>query len=569
MNRFGIALLAVLVLDVFMVPARVGAEPGDRSHQALQARGRNGVVVSVSPEATAAGIEILKAGGNAVDAAIAVGFALAVTFPAAGNLAGGGFMMVYDPQSAQVYTVEYRETAPRAASYERMRGFTARSRGHLSVGVPGTVRGFALAHRRFGSLPWARLLEPAIRLAEEGFQVRAPLARSLNAILQHPEASAEMKRVYGRPDGRPWQAGDRLRLPDLANTLRLLAEHGPDAFYRGPIARLILEEMARGGGLITAEDLAGYRAHIRPPIRVRYRDYEVYGPPPPSSGGIVLGQMLKLVEPYALRKWGRWHPNTLHVMIEAMRRAYLDRARYLGDADFVHVPVRRLLSPGYLKRLSATIDLNRATPSDELGADILTGSESKCTTHFVVADRSGFAVSNTYTLQDSYGSLVVVKGGGFLLNNEMTDFNWTPGRTDRSGNIGTPANRLQPGKRMLSSQTPVIVLRDRKPFLLTGSPGGRTIINTSFQITLGVLEFGMSLRSAVDAPRVHHQWMPDRVLYERAEQLEQLRRALEARGHRLVPVRRIGDAHSAMIDPSSGLFIGEADRRIEGSALAF
>ena len=564
MSHSRLVLLVTLTVGLVAAAAQ-GAAAGEQT----RARGKNGVVVSVSPEASAAGLEILRQGGNAVDAAIAVGFALAVTFPAAGNIGGGGFMMVYEPISAQVYTVEYRETAPRAATYERMKGFTARSRGHRSVGVPGTVRGFALAHQRFGSLPWKRLLEPAIRLADEGFTVREPLARSLNAVLARPDVSPEMKRVYARPDGKPWQDGDRLRLPDLARTLRILAKQGPNAFYTGPIADLILEEMARGGGLITAADLAAYRAHLRPPIRVSYRGYEVYGPPPPSSGGIVLGQMLKIVEPFELRTRGRWDPETLHIMVEAMRRAYLDRARYLGDADFVRVPVRRLLHPAYLKRLADSIDLNRATPSERLGADILTPDEPKHTTHFVVADRSGFAVSNTYTLQDSYGSLVVVRGGGFLLNNEMTDFNWTPGRTDAAGNIGTPANRLEPGKRMLSSQTPVIVLRNRRPYLLTGSPGGRTIINTSFQVTLNVLEFGMSLRQAVDAPRMHHQWMPDRIVYERSDHFEKARKQLEAMGHRLVPVPRIGDAHSALIDPRSGQFVGEADRRIEGSALAF
>lgn len=524
--------------------------------------------MSVSPEATQIGLDILRAGGNAVDAAVAMAFALAVTFPAAGNIGGGGFMMIYDPQSAQVYTVEYRETAPAAATYETLRGVTATSRGHKTVGVPGTVRGLELAHRRFGRLPWADLVRPAVRLAEEGIVVRAPLARSLNAILRHPDVSAEMRRVYGN-NGRPWKPGDRLVQPDLAKTLEIIAREGADAFYEGPIAELIVREMKRGGGVLTAQDLARYRAHLRPPIRAVYRGFEIYGPPPPSSGGVVLAEMLHMLDGFDLDRRSRWSAETLHLLAEVMKRAYLDRARYLGDPDFVRIPLQRLLSRDYARSLAQSIRFDRATPAEELGKEILTNREGQHTTHFVVADSTGFAVSNTYTLQDSYGSLVVVRGGGFLLNNEMTDFNWTPGRTDASGNIGTPPNVLEPNKRMLSSQTPVIVLRDRKPYLLTGSPGGRTIINTSLQVTINVLAFQMSLREAVDAPRIHHQWMPDVIVYEGAERIEVVRPALERLGHQLRRVGRIGDAHSVLVDSVHRRFVGEADGRIEGAAAAF
>jgi len=534
----------------------------------LSARGTRGVAVSVSPEATQIGLDILRAGGNAVDAAVAMAFALAVTFPAAGNIGGGGFMMIYDPQSAQVYTVEYRETAPAAATYETLRGVTATSRGHKTVGVPGTVRGLELAHRRFGRLPWADLVRPAVRLAEEGIVVRAPLARSLNAILRHPDVSAEMRRVYGN-NGRPWKPGDRLVQPDLAKTLEIIAREGADAFYEGPIAELIVREMKRGGGVLTAQDLARYRAHLRPPIRAVYRGFEIYGPPPPSSGGVVLAEMLHMLDGFDLDRRSRWSAETLHLLAEVMKRAYLDRARYLGDPDFVRIPLQRLLSRDYARSLAQSIRFDRATPAEELGKEILTNREGQHTTHFVVADSTGFAVSNTYTLQDSYGSLVVVRGGGFLLNNEMTDFNWTPGRTDASGNIGTPPNVLEPNKRMLSSQTPVIVLRDRKPYLLTGSPGGRTIINTSLQVTINVLAFQMSLREAVDAPRIHHQWMPDVIVYEGAERIEVVRPALERLGHQLRRVGRIGDAHSVLVDSVHRRFVGEADGRIEGAAAAF
>lgn len=529
-----------------------------------------GMVVSVSRPGSEAGLAILLEGGNAVDAAVATALTLAVTYPPAGNLGGGGFMMIHPPPGAgPVVCIDYRETAP-AASHAEMFSLGESVHTHRAVGVPGTVRGLALAHEKFGRLPWPTLVAPAIRLAAEGFELDAALADSLNSILRRSADYAELQRVYGKPEGA-WQAGDRLALPELAETLRRLAVEGPEAFYTGAIAEQIVDEMKRGGGLITRADLASYQAKVREPIHGTYRGYDVYGPPPPSSGGICLVQMLNVLEPFELRRRGRWSPETLHLMIEAMRRAYRDRARWLGDSDFVEIP-SHLTTKEYAAELAASIEPAQATPSVALADDIPLADEPPSTTHFSVVDRCGMAVSNTYTLEHSYGSRIVVRGAGFLLNNEMGDFNWRPGYTDRRGVIGTPANVIAPGKRMLSSQTPTIIARDGHPVLLTGSPGGRTIINTVLCITLNVLEFEMDLRSAIDAPRLHQGWFPDVVRFEGA--MQPAHRATIQRliswGHDVEqqPYRQ-GDAHSIFIDPARGRYVGVPDHRIHGHATGY
>jgi gamma-glutamyltranspeptidase/glutathione hydrolase len=566
-RRMAVALgIAVKSAELFHCAAadRYRGEP-----RCAEVVAKHAAVVSVCPYASEAGLQILKRGGNAVDAAVAVSFVLAVTYPAAGNIAGGGFMMVYEAASGQVYNVEYREAAPRRATYETLRGITATSRGHRSVAVPGTVRGLELAHRYFGSLPWAVLVEPAIRLAEEGFVVHEALAQSLNEVLGQVPPESHFRRVYGRADGRAWKAGDRLVLPELAVSLRLLAQEGPDSLYRGRLAELLLDEMRRGDGLIDEEDLRHYRAQLRPPVRVVYRDYDVFGPALPSSGGIVLGEMLLALEPFDLRRQRRWSGDTLHLLVEVMKRAYADRARYLGDPDVQAIPWRQLLHPDHLARLRASIDRQCATAASQLGRDLLTAAEGNQTTHFNVVDAQGNAVAVTTTLQDSYGSWVVVRGGGFLLNNEMTDFNWTPGRTDSLGNIGTPPNNLAPGKRMLSSQTPVIVLRNGEPCLLTGSPGGRAIINVTLQVLLNVLEFEMTPAEAVAAPRVHHQWMPDQLRYEQERLPAELLRQLSDRGHVLRAVRALGDAHTIWIAPGRREIRAVPDFRVYGAAAGY
>jgi gamma-glutamyltranspeptidase/glutathione hydrolase len=430
------------------------------------------------------------------------------------------------------------------------------------------VAGLASAHQKYGKLEWMQVVAPAIELAEKGFKVDRALAASLNSAIRQAPEGAEIRRVYGKQQGKErWQAGDTLILPDLAWTLRQVAEHGPGGFYKGPVAEKIAAEMKAGGGLITKEDLAAYRAELRKPIHGTYRGYDVYGPPPPSSGGICLVEMLNILETFDLAKHDRWSPETMHLMIEAMRRAYLDRARYLGDGDFVAIPPK-LTSKEYARELAAGISLSKATPSESLSKDIALAQEGTNTTHFSVIDKDGMAVSNTYTLENSFGSRIVVRGAGFLLNNEMTDFNTKPGVTDRKGTIGTEANLIAPGKRMLSSQTPVIVARNGKVVLVTGSPGSRTIINTVLCIVINVLDYGMNIRAAVDAPRLHHQWFPDSAQIEELANHPELAEGLRKLAHRVNSARQ-GDAHSIWVDPKTGHYYGAEDKRIDGKAAGY
>ncbi len=534
--------------------------------------GRHGMVVAVSAPAADVGCEILKRGGNAVDAAVATALAMAVTYPPAGNIGGGGFMMIHPGRGCPPVCVEYREMAPAAAT-KTMYSLKDSKFGHKIVGVPGTIRGLALAHEQYGSLRWCELVMPAVRLAADGFPVDKHLAASLNGVLGNDGTKpySELLRVFATQNGKKWQTGDRLIQPDLARTLHRIACEGPDAFYQGAIADQIVSEMQSGGGVITKADLARYHAKLRQPIHGTYRGYDIFGPPPPSSGGICLVEMLNVLETFNLREKGRWSPDTLHLMAETMKRAYLDRARHLGDQDFIKIPAH-LTSKNYAAKLASQIDKTKATRSEDLAPDIPLADEGTSTTHFSVVDACGMAVSNTYTLEFSYGSRVVVRGAGFLLNNEMGDFNWKPGYTDRRGYIGTEANQIAPSKRMLSSQTPTIVARNGKAVLVTGSPGGRTIINTSLNVVLNVLEFQMNLPDAVHAPRLHHQWLPDRVRFEGVGQprFADLVNSLKARGHILdEPPRRQGDAHSILVDHQRGVLVGVADTRLSGKAAGF
>lgn len=549
--RQGLPTLCVCALLAALALPATAAEPHE------------GIVVAVSPPGADVGAEVLHQGGNAVDAAVATAFAMAVTYPAAGNIGGGGFMLIYPPHGkGEPVVIDYRETAPAAASRTMFKKgdsiYSARA-----VGVPGTVRGLALAHQRFGKLPWKAVVMPAVHLAEDGFVIDESLARSLNGVVSGSMSFPELRHVLGKDNGKAsWKAGDRLVQHDLGHVLHDIAEHGPDAFYEGHIAELIAQEMQRDHGLITRADLKNYHAKARKAIHGTYRGFDVYGPPPPSSGGTVLVEMLNILENFDLKKQGRWSPETLHVMAETMRRAYCDRARHLGDSDFVAVPAH-LTQKDYARKLARSIDLHKATRSENLARDIMLTGEGDSTTHFSVIDGDGMAVSNTYTLERSYGSRIVVRGAGFLLNNEMMDFNWFPGQTNRAGQIGTEANQIAPGKRMLSSQTPTIVAKDGKVVLVTGSPGSRTIINTVLSIIVNVIDFGMDAQSAVDAPRLHHAWFPDELSFEGNDEHHDTVRALEDMGHRVV-WRQQGDAHTIAWDAKAGKYIGAADRRIDG-----
>lgn len=524
------------------------------------------MVVSVSQPASEAGLEILEAGGNAVDAAVAVAFALAVTWPEAGNIGGGGFMLVHAPNQPAPVVIDYREAAPAAATVDMFaNGDTSE---YLKVAVPGTVRGLQLAHQRFGRLTWENVVKPSVTLAHDGFPISRELARNLNQLIKDHAKNEQLLRVYGKDTGRKtWQADDVLKQPDLARTLGIIATQGADAFYRGPLAEQLEAEMKRGGGLITQADLAAYKAYVRPALHGTYRGYDIYGPPPPSSGGTALIEMMNIAEPFELRRDGRWSAKTLHTLAECMTRAFCDRARHLGDPEFNVYPVH-LISKDYAASLAKSINPSTATPATQLGADILAGDEPPNTTHFSVIDRDGMAVSNTYTLEDSFGSRIVVSGAGYLLNNEMGDFNPKPGVTNREGLIGTRPNLAAPGKRMLSSMTPVVVARDGKVVLVTGSPGGRTIINTVFGVVMNVLEFEMPLREAVDAPRMHHQWMPDKIRMEEGLlRREEVIAELRAMGHVVdSKLSRQGDAHSISVSTKTGLRTGVADQRRSGWA---
>jgi gamma-glutamyltranspeptidase/glutathione hydrolase len=553
-------LIAIALASCVLVLPSAAQPP---KAEAVESKG--GMVVCVSPPAAQVGLDILKKEGNAVDAAVAMAFAMAVTWPEAGNIGGGGFMMVTAP-GKDVTCFEYRETAPAAAKVNLFADGKVTELDHKASGVPGTVRGLKLAHSKFGKLAWKDVVMPAVKLAEDGFAIDTVLARGLNKVLNETKTTnAEFKRVYGKPDGSNWTAGDTLVVKELGHTLRLIAEKGADEFYTGEVAELLAKEMKEGGGLITKADLAAYEANERPPIVTTYRGFKVYGPPPPSGGGKCLAEMLNILEQFDLKKYGRWSPETNHIMIEAMKRAYADRARYLGDPAFTKIP-DVFEDKEYAKKLAAGIDLKKPTPSAELAPEIPLNKESDSTTHFSVIDKHGMAVSNTYTLENAYGNRVVVRGAGFILNNEMTDFNPKPGLTTTKGQIGTKPNLIAPGKRMLSSMTPTIVMKDGKPVLITGSPGGRTITNTVLCIVVNVLDFDMPVQDAVSVPRMHHQWLPDEVKFEGVKQYPELVSKLKELKHTVSEARQ-GDAHTIWIDPKTGVRVGVADKRLDGKAL--
>jgi gamma-glutamyltranspeptidase / glutathione hydrolase len=561
--RTRVLLFVVLVLV---------APHGPQAQPDLGVPSREGLVVCVSAPACDAGAAVLTTGGNAVDAAVATAFALAVTHPSAGNIGGGGFMIVRTP-SGGVTTFDYREKAPGkstpamylGADGEIVRDLTGA--GYLAPGVPGTVRGLELAHKKFGKLRWKDVVAPSITLAG-GFTISAGLARGLNREIEGPMAPFPSSiAAFAKPGGGEWAEGDRLVQNDLSKTLRAIADGGADAFYKGWIADRIAEDMTAHGGIISKADLAAYKARERAPVRGTYKGYDIVSMPPPSSGGVALIEMLNILEPLDLKSKGLLTAPALHLQIEAMRRAYLDRARHLGDPDVVDVPVARLTSKNYARQVAASIDPGKASSSVELGKDIVTApttAEPDETTHFSVIDRNGLAVTSTYTLEGGYGSHVVVKGAGFLLNNEMGDFNRKPGETNVTGDIGTLANRITPGKRMLSSMTPTMVVKDGRLVLLTGSPGGRTIINTVLAIVVGVTEYGLNGRQAVDLARVHHQWLPDRVTFEEGAVTEDVLANLRAMGHEVRTQSRQGDAHSIWVAPD-GTAYGVPDKRTDDS----
>ena len=543
-------------------------------------RARNGMVASTSRIASEVGVEVLRRGGTAVDAAIAVAFALAVTWPAAGNLGGGGFMLIR-LKDGRTTAIDYREMAPLAASRDMyldrngnlIQGEGSSLVGYRASGVPGTVAGMALALQKYGSgrFTWADLIEPARRLAVEGFTVDDRLARSLRASVDLLGRYEDSRRIFLR-DGKFYEEGEIIRQPDLAATLTRLQRNGPREFYEGETARLIAEDMKRHNGTITLEDLRGYVAKERAPVSSTYRGYKIISMPPPSSGGVVLIEMLNILEGFDLGRMGWASSEKYHVMAEAMRRAFADRAEHMGDADFVNVPVAGLIDKSYAAKLRATINLERASTSAEVKAGNPVGAEAEETTHFTVVDREGNVVANTYTLNGSYGSGVIAKGTGVLLNNEMDDFAAKPGVPNMFGLIQGERNAIAPKKRPLSAMTPTIVLRPDGSFYFTvGSPGGPTIINTVLQVIVNIIDHGMNVQQAIDAPRIHHQWLPDELIYEPYGLSEDTKRALEARGHRLtMRPRYMGDAEGIMREEKTGVLLGATDPRLsDGPAVGY
>ncbi len=545
--------------------------------------GRNGMVASAHPEASQVGLNILKAGGNAVDAAVAVQFALAVVYPGAGNIGGGGFM-VYRDNSGSAYTLDYREKAPGRASPNMYLDSAGNVRpdlsisGHLASGVPGSVDGMVEAHKRFGKLTWAQVLQPAVDLAANGFALTERDALGLNRIKPdlttiNPGKTYFLKSTgSGAPaltDTITWHKGDMLMQADLAKTLQRIQAQGRAGFYEGETARLLAEEMVRGQGMITEADLKNYHAIWRDPIQAKYKQYTVITMPPTSSGGIALVQMMRFTEPYPLRRWGWNRDSTAQVMIEAERRVYADRAKFLGDPDFVKVPMAQLIAPDYLRTRWTDFSWAKATDSRNIKGGMIPGYESLETTHFSIVDKDGNAVSITTTLNGGFGSRVVVAGAGFFLNNEMDDFSVKPGFPNMYGLIGNQANAIAPNKRMLSSMTPTILEKDGKLFMVVGTPGGSTIMTSVYQTILNVIEHGMTMQQAVNALKFHHQWLPDKTTFENGAFSDATIQALQSRGYILEKLTNtLGRMDCVLVRPD-GSYEGASDPRADNTARGY
>ncbi|MEB5974758.1 gamma-glutamyltransferase [Pantoea dispersa] len=567
-RQFGWALLMSFTVVQGAQAAPASAPPvsyGVDSDTFHPVKAQHGMVASVDAMATRVGVDILKHGGNAVDAAIAVGFALAVTHPQAGNLGGGGFMLLRTA-AGRTTAIDFREMAPARASRDMFldKQGNADSKlsltSHLASGTPGTVAGFALASQKYGTLPLSTLLAPAIKLARDGIIVNDALADDLATygkenLINHDNSRA----IFYKADGQPYQKGDRLVQKNLAHSLQLIARQGPDAFYKGKIADEIAAEMAQHGGLIGKADLAAYRAVERKPVSGSYRGYEVFSMPPPSSGGIHIVQILNILENFDLAKWGFGSADAMQVMAEAEKYAYADRSEYLGDPDFVKVPQQALTSKAYAKTLAQQIDVNKARPSADIKPGKLAPYESNQTTHFSVVDKDGNAVAVTYTLNTYFGSGVVAGNSGILMNNEMDDFSAKPGTPNVYGLVGGEANAIQPAKRPLSSMSPTIVAKDGKTWLVTGSPGGSRIITTVLQMVVNSIDFGMNVAEATNAPRFHHQWLPDQLRVEKGFSPDTLR-LLEAKGQHVKVLPAMGSTQSIMIGPD-GMRYGASDPR--------
>lgn len=568
MKRASFCRLAALVLALLVV----AAAPPVAAASGPPVRARNGMVVAVEENAARAGVEVLKQGGNAADAAIATALALAVTHPAAGNIGGGGFLLLRFADGQTTF-IDFRERAPGRATRDMYLDASdkvvagASTIGILAAGVPGTVAGLDYASRKYGKLAWEKLVAPAIALAEKGCTLSYEQARSLSNSARLLGRFPESRRIFLR-DGRYYQMGEVFAQPDLAQTLKRIQAGGAREFYQGGTARRIAEFSKKNGGLITLEDLNKYEVAERRPLAGAYRGYEIISAPPPSCGGALLNEMLNILEGVPLQEKGWGSADAIHWTVEAMRRAFADRAAYMGDTDFAKVPVRGMTDKKYAQALRAGIDPQHAGDSRQVRAGNPLGYEPTETTHLSVVDKDGNAAALTYTLNGGYGNGMTVEGAGFLLNNEMDDFTSKPGTPNMYGAIQSEANAIAPGKRPLSSMTPTMVTREGKLVLVTGSPGGTTIPNTVLNVLLNVIDYGMGIQQAVDAPRFHHQWLPDQVVMESGFSPD-TKAILKARGHKFAADRSIGDAHSIMVDTKNNLLLGAADPRLGGKAVGY
>ena len=533
--------------------------------------GTGGMVVSQRKVASEVGAKILREGGNAVDAAVATALALAVVLPRAGNLGGGGFMLIYSEELKKTVAIDYREMAPLQASRDMFldsNGNYDRKKAQfslLSAGVPGTVAGLHYALKKYGTLSWEVVIDPAITLAEDGFVVPHDLSSVLSNYRNRLTANAATARAYYKRNKVPYEAGEIIKLPDLAWSLKELKKQGPAAFYKGKIAEKIVAEMERNGGLITSEDLANYKVKERVPVKGIYKGYEIVSMPPSSSGGVHLIQMLNMLEPFSLKEMGFGSAQSIHLMSEVMKRAYADRSRYLGDTDFVSVPLIGLTNKEYAKALLKEISLTEVTSSEDISNGNPLPYESPDTTHFSVMDAKGNVVSNTYTLNFSYGSGIVIPGTGILMNNEMDDFSSKKGVPNAYGLVGFEANEIKAQKRPLSSMTPTIVFKNQQPYLVLGSPGGSRIITTVLQVVINVLEHDMNIKQAVISPRIHHQWLPDVLLMEEGFSSDTID-LLKEKGHTIRPSRTMGSVQ-AIISKDNYLYGAADPRRPEAGAV--
>ena len=555
------AFLAGLALTIPLLSIAMPIIEGERMHPVP---GTKGMVVTSHFLATESAQKVLAKGGNAIDAAVTAAFSLAVTQPRSGNIGGGGFMMISSEKEDEVVAIDYREKAPADASVDMFlddKGDADKKRSrytHLASGVPGTVAGLALALEEYGTISLKEAMAPAIKLAEEGFIVTPRFSDGLKQtkhILQQWDSS---RTVFYKEDGSFYEPGDVFVQKDLAETLKRIADNGPKEFYEGKTAELLVAEMKRHGGLITMDDMKAYEAVVREPVHGSYRGHDVYSMSPPSSGGAHVVQILNILEGYPISELGHNSSQTIHYMSEAMKRAYADRSRYLGDPEFVDIPLAGLTSKEYANSLRAEIDPDEATPSSTIAPANPLSYESNETTHFSVVDQYGNAVSNTYTINFSYGSGIVVEGAGFLLNNEMDDFSAKPGVPNAYGLIGGEANKVEANKRMLSSMSPTIVKKEGKNFLVTGSPGGSRIITTTLQVIMNVIDHDLNIQSAVAAPRIHHQWLPDEIRVEEGFSADTIQ-VLEAKGHTVNQKAAMGAIQSIMI--RDGVMYGGADPR--------